>query len=53
MKLYNLYYKAGNKIVQKSNVTVKEVNEFLKDLKKEDASTLKISRVKEREEEER
>lgn len=53
MKLYNLYYKAGNKIVQKSNVTGNEVYDFIKDLKKEDASTLKISRVKEREEEER
>ena len=53
MKKYNLYYKAGNKILQKSNITVEEVNDFIKDLKKEDASTLKISRVKEREEEER
>ena len=51
MKLYNLYYKAGTKIVQKYNLTVEEVNEFLKELKKEDTSTLKISRVKEREEE--
>lgn len=52
MNKYNLFYKTGNRIIKKSNMTKEEVYDFLDSLGKEDESELRIVQVKEREEEE-
>ncbi len=52
MKKYNIFYKVGNRIVQKSNVSKEEVRQFLASLKKEDESELRVIQVKDRDEEE-
>lgn len=53
MKKYNIFYKVGNRIVQKSNVSKEEVRQFLASLKKEDESELRVIEVKEKGDEER
>lgn len=53
MKKYNIFYKVGNRIVQKSNVRKEEVRQFLASLKKEDESELRVIEVKEKGDEER
>lgn len=53
MRKYNLFYKTGNKIVDKKNIAGKEVYDFIKELQKEDESELRVSQVKEREDVER
>lgn len=52
MKLYNLFYKTENEIVEKKNITKEQVQEFLDNLEAEDRSELKVTQVKDREEEE-
>lgn len=52
MKKYNLFYKTGNRIIKKSNMTKEEVYDFLDSLGKEDESELRIVQVKERDEDE-
>lgn len=53
MKKYNIFYKTGNRIVQKNNVSKEEVRQFLAGLKKEDESELRVIEVKEKGDEER
>lgn len=52
MKKYNLFYKTKGRLVQKNNLSKEEVYDFMKGLKKEDESELRIVQVKEKEEEE-
>ena len=53
MELYNLYYKAGNKIVERKNITKQEVAEFINSLQAHPESDLRVTKVKGRDEEER
>lgn len=54
MNLYNLYYKADNKVIVKKNITKEEIDVFLNNITKHFDSELKITKViKNREEEER
>ena len=53
MKLYNIYYKVKNEITQKKNMTKEEVDEFISKLKQENESELRVSEVRDREDEER
>lgn len=52
MKLYNLYYRAGNKTIEKNKITEIELYNFMKNLKKENDSELRVKQVKNREYEE-
>lgn len=52
MKKYNLFYKAGDRIIDKKNITAEEVHDIMKGLQKEDESELRVKQVKEIEEEE-
>lgn len=52
MKKYNLFYKAGDRIIDKKNITKEEVDKFLASLEEEKESELRVSQVKEREDEE-
>lgn len=52
MKKYNLFYKAGDRIIDKKNVTAEEVYDIMKGLKKEDESELRVVQLKDRDEEE-
>lgn len=52
MKKYNLFYKTKGRVVEKKNVTKKEVDKFLAELKTENESELRVIQVKDRDEEE-
>lgn len=52
MKKYNLFYKAGERIVEKKNVTKEEIDNFLAGLKTENESELRVIQVKDRDDEE-
>lgn len=53
MKRYDLLYITTHNRIEKHNITKEEVQDILDSLKKEDESSLKITEVKEREDEER
>lgn len=53
MKLYNIYYKVRNEIIEKKNMTKEEVDEFLNSLNREEESYLSVKEIKDREEDER
>lgn len=53
MRLYNIYYKVKNQVTEKKNMTREEVDAFISRLKQENESELRVSEVKDREEEER
>lgn len=53
MELYNLYYKAGDQIIDKKNITKKEIDEILNTLERVNESDLRITKIKQRDEEER
>lgn len=52
MKKYNLFYKTKGRVVEKKNISGKEVYDFMKGLQKEDESELRVIQVKDRDEEE-
>ncbi len=52
MNLYNLHYKADNQIIDKKNITKKEIDEILNTLEKVYESDLRITKIKQRDEEE-
>lgn len=52
MKKYNLFYKAGERIVEKKNLSKEEIDNFLAGLETENESELRVIQVKERDEEE-
>lgn len=52
MELYNLYYKAGDRIIDKKNITKEEIDIFLNSLERVNESDLRITKVKQRDEEE-
>lgn len=45
MNRYNIFYKTGNRIIKKSNMTKEEVYDFLDSLGKEDESELRVMKV--------
>lgn len=53
MKRYDLIYITNHHRIEKHNITREEVQSFLDGLRKEDESSLKITEVKERDDEER
>lgn len=53
MDLYNLYYKAGNEIIEKKNISKAEVYKILASLKEHPESELKVTKIKSRDDEER
>lgn len=48
LKLYTIFYKTDKQIINKTNMTKEQVQEFLNGLKKEDNSELRITQIKER-----
>lgn len=56
MKKYNIFYKVGNKIIERKNVSKEELYTFLAGLNKEKEAELRVTQIKEyhkEEEEER
>lgn len=53
MDLYNLYYRAGNEIIDKKNISKAEVYRILADLKEHPDSELRVTKIKSRDDEER
>ena len=53
MDLYNLYYKAGNEIIEKKNISKAETYKILASLKEHPESELKITKIKSIDDEER
>ena len=47
MNRYNLEYEANGERTELRNITQEQVREFLKKLKREEESTLKVKRVEE------
>ncbi len=52
MKRFNIFYKVGNKAIERKNVSKEELYAFLAGLNKEKEAELKITRVREHNEEE-
>lgn len=52
-KLYNIFYRVGDTVIEKNRVPKEEVEDFLNGLHREEESYLYIKEIKEREEDER
>lgn len=52
MELYNLYYKADNQIIDKKNITKEEIDEILNNLERVNESELRVTKIRNREDEE-
>lgn len=52
MNLYNLHYKAGDKIIDRRNITKEEIDIFLNSLERVNESDLRITKIKQKDEEE-
>lgn len=52
MKKYNLFYKTKGRLVERKNLSKEEVYAFLAGLNKEKEAELKVTRVREHNEEE-
>ena len=52
MNLYNLHYKAGDKIIEQKNITKEEIDIFLNSLERVNESDLRITKIKQRDVEE-
>jgi dihydroorotate dehydrogenase len=46
LKLFTLFYKTDKQIINKTNLTQEEVQEFLNNLKKENNSELRVTQIK-------
>ena len=53
MQLYNLFYKSGNKVIEKRNITKDEIREFINSLEDVYQSNLQVIKVETRDDEER
>lgn len=51
MKKYNLYYKADDKVIIRENISKEEIDKILNTLTEHPQSELRITRVKEKEDE--
>lgn len=49
---YNLHYKAGDKIIERRNITKEEIDIFLNSLERVNESDLRITKVRDRDEQE-
>lgn len=52
MKLYDLFYQVGDKIIEKKNINQKELQDFLDNLQVAKESSLKVTQVKTRDDDE-
>ena len=48
MKLYTIFYKTDKQIINKTNMTQEEVQNFINSLEKDDNSELRIKQIKEK-----
>ena len=53
MKKYNLTYTANGKTIQKNNITKEQVTAFIDTLPNQNESSLRVTEIKDRDEEER
>ena len=53
MNLYDLYYKAGDKVIDKKSITKEEVDTILENLTDSYESELRVTKIKNRDDEER
>jgi hypothetical protein len=51
MKKYNLYYRAGNEIIDKKNISKAEVYKILASLKEHPESELRVTEIKSKDDE--